>query len=151
MSNHGFAARNYRISCFMKSSLGIGIIVAVALVASLCGEWIVAPLIGGSAVVPPMTALVSVIVMGALSFPASIGYAVAAGFLVDSVALPPFGATMALFIVLACAWEGIRALMADHKSYTAKIAMVAGLCVIAYGVAPWTRAAVTELTRIVSL
>ena len=126
----------------MRSSLGIGFVaVAVALVASLFGEWVVARLVGGSTVVPPLTTLAMIIVIQVLPFPASIGYAVAAGFLVDSVALPPFGATIVLFIFLACVREGTRVVMADHKSYAAKIAMTAGLCVIAYGATPWARVA----------
>ena len=126
----------------MKPSLGIGIVaVAAASVASLLCEWVIARLVGGSVLVPPVATLATILVMQWLSFPASIGYGLAAGFLIDSVALPPFGATIVLFIFLACAREGARVVMADHKSYIAKIAMVAGLYAIAYGVAPLARAA----------
>lgn len=134
----------------MRLSSGIGFVaVAATLIASLFGEWTVARLAGGSAVIPPLTTLATVIVIQVLPFSASIGYAAAAGFLVDSVALPPFGATITLFIFLACVREVMRVVMADHKSYAAKIAMTAGLCVIAYGATPWARGVAAALRDII--
>lgn len=126
----------------MRPPLAIGIVVVgAALAVSLFGEWVIARVAGGSALVLPVTTLAVILVMRVLPFSAGIWFGLAAGFLLDSVALPPFGATILLFLFLACVMEAVRVVMANHESYPAKIAMVAGLYILAYGAAPLARAA----------
>ncbi len=130
----------------MKPPLVINVAVAgAALVLAIFCEWVIARLMGGSAFVPSVTTLAVIFVMQALPFPVGLWYGLAAGFLLDSVAPPPFGATILLFLFLACVMEVVRAVMADRKSYTATIAMAAGLYILAYWSVPLVRAAAMAL------
>ncbi len=114
-------------------------------VALFC-EWVIARLAPGSAFVPPAATFAGVLVMQALPFSVGLWYGLAAGFLLDSVALPPFGATMLLFLFLACAMGIARLVIADRMSPLAKAAVVAGLFALAYAVAPLARAAAALLS-----
>lgn len=128
----------------MPRAVGIVVIGAVFVVALFC-EWAIARSVSGIAFLPPVTLLAVLLIMLALPFSLGLWVAWVGGFLIDSVALPPFGATILLFLFLACAIEAGRAVMAERKSYLAKIAMVAGLSLLAYGVAPLARAAAALL------
>ncbi|MFY9462555.1 MAG: hypothetical protein WAP52_00005 [Candidatus Sungiibacteriota bacterium] len=130
----------------MKIPMIIGILgIGAALAAAIFCEWVIARIAGGSVVVPPVTVLAVILVMTALPFSFRIWLALAAGFLLDSVALPPFGATILLFVFLAGVMEIVRAVMADRKSYFAKTVTGAGLCLLAYGAAPLARVAAVLL------
>ena len=114
---------------------------SAALIASLWCEWVIARMGGGSILVPPVTLLAAIAAMAALPFSLRIWCAAAAGFVLDSVGLPPFGAAMLLFIFLACMIEAARLVIADRASLFAKVAMAAGLYLLAYGAGPLARTA----------
>jgi cell shape-determining protein MreD len=76
-----------------------------------------------------------------VSFSAGLWFALIAGFTIDSIALPPFGATVILFASLACMMALARILMAERRSYTMSVVWGAGFCVVAWAIVPLARAA----------
>jgi len=110
-----------------------GILIAGAVLAALFSEWMIARSAGGRVFVPPMTALAVIVAVRLLPFSGGLWVALAAGFLLDSVGLPPFGATILAFVFMVCAIKAVQWVIADPASYRAKFALVAGwyLCVAA--------------------
>lgn len=124
--------------------MGIAV-VGIILVAALFCEWVIVRSFGGSIYMPSATALAVILIMFVLPFSWGLWVAGVWGFVIDSIALPPFGATILLFLFLACAIEIIRIVIAESKSYLAKVAVVAGLYILAYIAAPAARVAAALL------
>ena len=123
-----------------RAKLIKGALIAGAVFAALFCEWVIARLAGGSALALPVAVFAVTVMLSVLPFLPGLWLALAAGFLLDSAALPPFGATILLFLFLACVMEAVRAVMADRKSYGAKIGVAAGLYLLVYALAPSVRA-----------
>lgn len=121
------------------------VMISVALALSLMGEWAVARSAAGSILVPPLATLAVILAMAVLPFSLGLWCALAAGFVFDSVALPPFGASIVLFVFLACVIEIARLVIADRIAPLTKAALAAGLVVLAGIAAPVIRAAMAFL------
>ncbi|GEM_PF-2330884 len=120
-------------------------VISIALALSLMGEWIIARSVAGSIMVPPLATLAVILAMVVLPFSLGLWCALVAGFVFDSVALPPFGASIVAFFFLACVIEIARLVIADRIAPLTKAAMAAGLVVLAGIAAPVIRATMVLL------
>lgn len=115
------------------------IMVMVTVLAGLFCEWVLARMLGGIAVLPSVAAITVIVVLAAVPLWAGLLSGAAAGFLFDSMALPPFGATMLLFVFLACAAHLFKAVVADRDSRRVRIFLCAVLVLFAFLARPLAR------------
>lgn len=113
---------------------------ALAFVGSLWCEWTIARFAGGTLWIPPAATLVVILILSAVSFGWGLAAAFAAGFVLDSIAPPPFGTMMLLFIALACAIGAARRVLTERVSLGAQCSAVSGLFFLAYAMTPLARA-----------
>lgn len=117
------------------------LMVIAAFAASLGCEWVLARLAGGSAFIPPVTTLAVMAILWFIPFGPGLALALAAGFLLDSMAPPPFGSTMLLFVVLACVREAARQILVKRVRFAVHGALAAGFMLLAGALAFLARVA----------
>ncbi len=107
----------------MRSSLLLFCLALTTLAGALLLQWAASPLIFGMpGAIPSLVVLVAAVWFWILPLGWRLGYAAIAGFVLDSLALPPFGTMMLLFFMLAIAVGGLKRILASRDSRTAQIA-----------------------------
>lgn len=119
----------------------IGVIGCVA----VFSEWVIARMLGGSSFLPSVAMIGVVIILVASPLVAGLLFAMAAGFILDSIALPPFGATLLLFLFLACMTHLLKAVIADRDSYRVRIVLGVAVACLGFLVLPLARIAAGHL------
>lgn len=115
------------------------IMVIVSVLAGLFCEWAIARMLGGISALPSVAVITVIVLLAAVPLWAGLLSGVAVGFLFDSMALPPFGATMLLFVFLACAAHLFKTVVADRDSLRVRIVLCAALALLAFLARPLAR------------
>jgi len=107
----------------MRSPLLLFCLALITLAGAMLLQWAVSSLIFGMpAVIPSLVVLAVAAWLWMLPLGWRLGYAAIAGFVLDSLALPPFGTMMLLFFILALAVSGLKRILASRDSRAAQIA-----------------------------
>ena len=106
------------------------IVIGSVLVGLWC-EWVIAYAAGGIAILPSVALITMIIVFTAVPLWAGLLLAMTAGFLLDSIALPPFGASMLLLLFLASVTYVLKTIIVDRDSYRMKGILCVALILVA--------------------
>lgn len=117
----------------------------IVFIGFLALEWIFSA--GGTAALSwiPWASLAALWWMGRLPLGARTAYGALAGFFLDALLVRPFGASIALFLMMAGAMEPLHAVLLRHDSRTAKSVHAALVLFLFFALLPVAESAVRHL------
>ena len=117
----------------------IPLLAIISGIAGLFCQLALGRLIGGGVFMPSLAVLAIMLWFPAMTSPHRFLIGAGAGFLLDSLGLPPFGSTIILFYLLASAAWVLERIFANRESGAGQTAMYATLLVLALFAPPLTR------------